>query len=71
MVASYSRLYEEGEVDHINDPHPPTRYILVLRELISKAEENGGYTRLYSHVASGRMGGTKSMNLIIELQISC
>ena len=25
MVASYSELYEEGEVDHINGPtHPPT-----------------------------------------------
>ena len=25
VVASYSRLYEEGEVDHINCPHPPSR----------------------------------------------
>ena len=26
MVECYSGLYEEGEVDHINCPHPPSQW---------------------------------------------
>ena len=61
VVASYSGLYEEGEVDHINCPHPPSHQ---KRRSQSKAEENGVCSGLYRHEASGRMGGPKVIKVL-------
>ena len=36
VVASYSRLYEEGDVEHINDPHPPSQIENIIEELIKR-----------------------------------
>ena len=44
---------------------------MFLKRAKKKAKGNGVCGALYGHVVSGRMGGPKTMNLIIELQISC
>ena len=68
VVECYSGLYEEGEVEHINDPHPPSQE---SGDANQKADENGGIVALYRWRASGRMGSAKAMNLLLtKLQIS-
>ena len=68
VVASYSGLYEEGDVEHINCPHPPSHY----RGGANQRPKEVAHVVAYIGTGeSGRMGGPKVMNLIIELQISC
>ena len=43
MAASYSRLYEEGEVDHINCPHPPSQGRGGANQRPRKMAEAGAY----------------------------
>ena len=40
MVASYSKLYEEGEVDHINGPTHPHKVERRVRGIASKKKKN-------------------------------
>ena len=44
---------------------------MFLKRAKKKAKGNGVCGALYRHVVSGRMGSPETINLIIELQISC
>ena len=61
MVECYSGLYEEGEVKHINCPHPPTQRGTRggANQRPTMVEVDMAYIA-YCHVVSGRMGGPSS-----------
>ena len=76
MVASYSGLYEEDEVEHINCPHPPSpRYRVPLLYTILEREDGANskandQTRAELIKACGKWADGRSQNFI-KLQISC
>ena len=65
VVECYSGLYEEGEVEHINDPHRPSQE---SGDANQKADENGGIVALYRRRARGKWvdGRSKSYESIIN-----
>ena len=77
MVASYSGLYEEGEVEHINCPHPPSPQAQSAKKKKKKKKKGGANPKANEQHASGpyiarwKVGGWAVQELmnLIKLQI--